>query len=159
MVTNGLIMRMHVVVVCSVVGTLGLVIVILGVAGEAATAQALVRIRPEFDINGESSKCVYQTTPALGCGILAALLALTSQIVVTATSLCCGCCRKWEVPTDTKRIIGIVLSAVSWYSHVYISPLHTLLLRNNVYIHGTCTFTGIHNYFECISNTSRFISF
>ncbi|KAK3120060.1 hypothetical protein QOZ80_9AG0680830 [Eleusine coracana subsp. coracana] len=105
---------MHVVVVCSLLGTLGLVIVILGVAGEAATAQAFVRYRTDIDINGVTLKCVYRTTPALGCGIVAALLALTSQVVVTATSLCCGCCKKWEIPTETRRIIGIVLSAVSW---------------------------------------------
>ncbi|CAD6204716.1 unnamed protein product [Miscanthus lutarioriparius] len=107
---GGVIMRVHVAVVCSAVGFLGFVILILGVAGVAATAQAYVR-GPGDDSDG---KCQYRTTPALACGIVAALLAITAQIVVTATSLCCGCCRTWEVPTETRRIVGIVLSAVSW---------------------------------------------
>lgn len=102
---GGVIMRVHIAVVCSVVGLLGFVILILGVAGEAATAQAYVW----------GSACRYRTTPALSCGIVAALLAITAQVVVTAAGLCCGCCRTWEVPTDTKRIVGIILSAISWY--------------------------------------------
>lgn len=132
MATSSL-MRMHVVVVCSVVGTLGLVIVILGVAGEDATALALVRTRPEFGISGVSIKCVYRETPALACGIIAALLALANQIVVTATSLCCGCCRDWDAPMDTKRIIGIVFSALSWYSCVRFSTAHITAYNNLIY--------------------------
>jgi hypothetical protein len=117
---KGAMVRLHVVVVCSVVGFLGLVLVILGVASEAATAQALVP--DELDIDG----CVYRTTPALGCGIVAALLALTAQIAVTTTSLLCGCCRTWELPTTARHIVGIVLSVVSWYIY---------LLKNSIYDH------------------------
>ncbi|CAN6324346.1 unnamed protein product [Urochloa humidicola] len=107
-------MRTHVVVVCSVVGFLGLVIVILGVASEAATAQALVQ--GEIYIDGALNiKCVYRTTPALACGIVAALLALTAQVAVAAASLCCGCCsRTWELPKETRRVVGIALAAISW---------------------------------------------
>ncbi|RCV43435.1 hypothetical protein SETIT_9G294200v2 [Setaria italica] len=108
-------MRMHVVVVCSVVGFLGLVVVILGVAAEAATAQAWVSAGEiDIDDGGLNVKCVYRATPALGCGIVAALLALTSQVAVTYASLCSWCCRTWELPKETRRIVGIALSAVSW---------------------------------------------
>ncbi|KAL6642542.1 hypothetical protein ACP70R_020723 [Stipagrostis hirtigluma subsp. patula] len=109
--TGGILMRMHVVIVCATVGALGFITVVLGVAGETSTAEALVGKR----INDFASvKCVYRTTPALGCGVVAALLALTAQVVVTAAGICCGCCRTWEVPTVARRIVGIVLSAVSW---------------------------------------------
>ena len=119
-------MRVHVAVVCSAVGFLGFVILILGVAGEAATAQAYVR--GPYD-DGSDGKCQYRSTPALACGIVAALLAITAQVVVTATSLCCGCCRTWEVPTETRRIVGIVLSAVSWYvyARVLVTSVHALV--------------------------------
>ncbi|RLN40013.1 uncharacterized protein C2845_PM01G47880 [Panicum miliaceum] len=118
---KGAIVRLHVVVLCSVVGFMGLVLVILGVASEAATAQALVP--DELDIDGFDVKCVYRTTPALGCGIVAALLALTAQIAVTTTSLLCGCCRTWELPTATRRIVGIVLSVVSWIIVIIVAAL------------------------------------
>jgi len=110
---KGSMVQLHVVVVCSVVGFLGLVLVILGVASEAATALALVGLSKDglYDVN----KCVYQTTPALACGIVAGLLALAVQIAVTTTSLLCGCCRTWELPRAARHIVGIVLSVVSWY--------------------------------------------
>ncbi|KAL6906239.1 hypothetical protein ACP4OV_003840 [Aristida adscensionis] len=105
-------MRMHVPVVCSAVGTLGLVTVILGVSGEAYTARALVR-RVAADSPGGGYRCVYQTTPALGCGVVAALFALTAQVLGTAAA-CCGCFRNCELPIGTNRIVGIVLSFLSW---------------------------------------------
>ncbi|XP_066316676.1 uncharacterized protein [Miscanthus floridulus] len=117
---GGVIMRVHVAVVCSAVGFLGFVILILGVAGEAATAQAYVW--GPYD-DGSDGKCQYRSTPALACGIVAALLAITAQVVVTATGLCCGCCRTWEVPTETRRIVGIVLSAVSWITVLLVVAL------------------------------------
>ncbi|KAF8674847.1 hypothetical protein HU200_047978 [Digitaria exilis] len=108
-------MPTHVVVVCSVVGFLGLLVVVLGVAGEAATSQALVQNPVETDyFITDSNKCVYQTTPALACGIVAALLALTAQVAVTAISFFRGCCPTWELPKETRRIVGVALSASSW---------------------------------------------
>ena len=117
--------QLHVVVVCSVVGFLGLVLVILGVASEAATALALVGLSKDglYDVN----KCVYQTTPALACGIVAGLLALAVQIAVTTTSLLCGCCRTWELPSGARRIVGIVISVVSWYIYFLKNKVHQLL--------------------------------
>ncbi|KAL6906237.1 hypothetical protein ACP4OV_003838 [Aristida adscensionis] len=105
----GIMRRMHVVVVCAAVGALGFVTVILGVAGEAATAKAL---KVGASVDGDN--CAYRATAALGCGVVAALLALTAQVLVTAAALCCGCCRKWELPTQARHIAGIAVSAVSW---------------------------------------------
>jgi hypothetical protein len=111
---GGVIMEVHVAVVCSVVGFLGFVVLILGVAGEAATAKALART--SYDIYG-TTKCQYRATAALGCGIVAALLVITAQVGVTAAGLCCGCCQTWEVPKQARRIVGMVLAAVSWYAY------------------------------------------
>lgn len=110
---GGVIMEVHVAVVCSVVGFLGFVVLILGVAGEAATAKALAGT--SYDIYG-TTKCQYRATAALGCGIVAALLVITAQVGVTAAGLCCGCCT-WEVPKQARRIVGMVLAAVSWYAY------------------------------------------
>jgi hypothetical protein len=109
-------MRMLVVVLCSVVGFLGLVILILGVASQAATAQALDSVDLDTTGGGLNFKCVYRTTPALGCGIVAAVLALTAQVAVTSASLCCGCCRTWELRKGTRNVVGLALTVVSWYS-------------------------------------------
>ncbi|KAL6642543.1 hypothetical protein ACP70R_020724 [Stipagrostis hirtigluma subsp. patula] len=105
--------RMHVAVVCSAVGAFGLVTVALGVAGEAYTAHAFVRRVGDSSNDVDSYKCVYQTTPALGCGIIAALFALTAQVVGTAAA-CCWCFRKCELAIGTNRVVAIVLSFISW---------------------------------------------
>ncbi|XBJ20078.1 hypothetical protein VPH35_010955 [Triticum aestivum] len=81
-------------VACAAVGVLGLITVILGIAGAA------------------SSSC--DASPAVGCGVVASLLALTTQIVATAATGCCGCCRTWGIPNEAKRIVAVVLSTVSW---------------------------------------------
>jgi hypothetical protein len=54
----------------------------------------------------------------VGCGIVAALLALTTQIVASAATGCCGCCRSWGIPSEAKRIVALVLSTFSWYLYM-----------------------------------------
>jgi branched-subunit amino acid transport protein len=52
--------------------------------------------------------CKYDTSRAVGCGVVAALLALTTQIVASAAT---GCCRSWGIPSEPKRIVAVVLSS------------------------------------------------
>ncbi|KAJ1295994.1 hypothetical protein BS78_01G264700 [Paspalum vaginatum] len=91
---GGGVMRMHVVVVCSAVGFIGFVVVIIGVAGEAATAQAL-----DDTASLLALRCVYGAT----------LLALMAEGVVTAAT--------------AKRIVSVVLFAVSWIIVVIVVAL------------------------------------
>lgn len=65
--------------------------------------------------NNHGLWCEYSGSPAVGCGVLAMLLALTTQIVATAATGCCGWCRTWGIPGEAKRIVAVVLSSVSWY--------------------------------------------
>jgi hypothetical protein len=66
-------------------------------------------------VRHNSVSCEYEASPAVGCGIVAALLALTTQIVATAATGCCGCCRSWGIPSEDKRIVAVD----SWYVYVY----------------------------------------
>ncbi|KQJ96138.1 uncharacterized protein LOC112271799 isoform X2 [Brachypodium distachyon] len=100
-------MKKGVVVATAVVGVLGLVTVILGIAGAASTATSLVRIRRH--------SCEYQATSAVGCGVVASMLAFATQIIASAATGCCGCCRAWSIPSEAKRVVAIVLSTFSWF--------------------------------------------
>ncbi|KAL6906238.1 hypothetical protein ACP4OV_003839 [Aristida adscensionis] len=115
-------MKTHAVVVCATVGTLGFVTVVLGIAGETATAEAFVR--SYLNVYG-GYRCVYRATPAFGCGIVAALLALTAQVVVTAAAAWCGCCPavRQVAAAQARRIVGIVLAAVSWILAILVVAL------------------------------------
>ncbi|KAE8794880.1 hypothetical protein D1007_30447 [Hordeum vulgare] len=79
---------------CAALGVLSLLTVILGITGAASTSCG--------------------PPPAVGCGVVASLLALTTQIIATAATSCCGCCRTWAMPNESKRIVAIVLSTFSW---------------------------------------------
>ncbi|XBJ20079.1 hypothetical protein VPH35_010956 [Triticum aestivum] len=92
---------------CAVVGVLGLITVVLGIAGAASAAPSLVTK------DGRLS-CEYRGSPAVGCGVVAMALALTTQIVTTAATGCCGCCRTWGIAGEAKRIVAVVLLIVSW---------------------------------------------
>ncbi|KQJ96140.1 hypothetical protein BRADI_3g21250v3 [Brachypodium distachyon] len=94
-------MKKGMVVATVVVGVLGLITVILGIAGAASSGRAC-----------ESED---GATPGVGCGVVASLLALATQIVASAATGCCGCCRTWSIPSEAKRIVAIVLSTFSWF--------------------------------------------
>lgn len=67
--------------------------------------------------------CVYRATPALGCGIAAAMFVLSGQAAVTAASGCFGRCRarrgeESSAPTpgeQRRRSVAAWLSVISWY--------------------------------------------
>lgn len=61
----------------------------------------------------DGRRCVYQRTPALPCGLAAALLALTGLALATAAS---GCLRRDATPaTGRRRAVAVKLSVIAWY--------------------------------------------
>lgn len=62
-------------------------------------------------IRGE---CVYPQNPAFALGVCAAFFLLMAQITVSAVGGCCGCCKSRAIPSETKRIVGVVCAVISW---------------------------------------------
>ncbi|CAL5095130.1 unnamed protein product [Urochloa decumbens] len=81
------------IIVSSVVGSLGLLSTIMGFAGIA--------------------------DPSPGLGICAGIFLLIAQITVSAVGGCCGCCAsRGAIPSETKRIVGIICAVGSWVTAV-----------------------------------------
>ncbi|CAM0911984.1 unnamed protein product [Alopecurus aequalis] len=101
-------MEKKAVVICGTASLLGLVAVILGFVGEGTKSQSFTG----FD----GVNCVYRSTPALGCGIVAALFLLAAHALLTVATGCCGCCRPEtrKIPSQTKRVFAVAMSVVSW---------------------------------------------
>jgi hypothetical protein len=99
------------IIVCSVVGSLGVLSSILGFSAEGT------KLTPN-DILVLDDECIYPQNPALGLGICATIFLLAAQITVTAVGGCCGCCKSRAIPSETKRIIAIVCAVVSWIAAV-----------------------------------------
>lgn len=64
----------------------------------------------------DGSRCVYRRTAALGCGVLAALLALAGLVLVSAASGCFGRYGGGSAPaTGRRRSSALKLSILAWY--------------------------------------------
>jgi hypothetical protein len=59
-------------------------------------------------------KCLYPENPATALGVCAAVFLLLAQITVSAVGGCCGCCKSRSIPSETKRIIGVICAVMSW---------------------------------------------
>ncbi|BAH93170.1 protein VASCULATURE COMPLEXITY AND CONNECTIVITY [Oryza sativa Japonica Group] len=92
------------IIVSVVVGSLGLLSAILGFAAEGS----------------KLTSCLYSSTnpSALGLGVCAAIFLVMAQVTVTAVGGCCGCCKSRAIPSETKRIVGVVCAVISWIAAV-----------------------------------------
>uniref|UniRef100_A0ACD5U224 Uncharacterized protein n=2 Tax=Avena sativa TaxID=4498 RepID=A0ACD5U224_AVESA len=96
------------IVLVAVVGFFGLGSAVLGFIAEGTK---LTR----DDIELSTTQCVYPANPALALGLVAALLLLVAQIIVSAATGCCGCCKpRGGGFSGSKRTIGVVFSVLSW---------------------------------------------
>ncbi|KAL6905459.1 hypothetical protein ACP4OV_003060 [Aristida adscensionis] len=122
-------MPKNVLVLAGVAALLGLLAVVLGFLGESATSSmmssTLMRMQYSLDrFNGTA--CVYRRTPAAGYGVVAALLLLTAQIIVTVAA---GCSGQHQTPSSSrmKRAAAVSMSVVSWYVRACTDELSSCL--------------------------------
>ncbi|BAH93172.1 Os05g0434200 [Oryza sativa Japonica Group] len=94
------------IIVSAVVGSLGLLSAILGFSAEGTKITVT-----DILVGG---KCLYPENPATALGVCAAVFLLLAQITVSAVGGCCGCCKSRSIPSETKRIIGVICAVMSW---------------------------------------------
>ncbi|KAM0832912.1 hypothetical protein ACQ4PT_064621 [Festuca glaucescens] len=96
------------IIVSAVVGSLGVLSAILGFSAEG-TKLTLRDLLETID-----GVCIYPQNPALGLGICAAIFLIIAQVTVAVVGGCCGCCKSRAIPSESKRIIGVVCAVFSW---------------------------------------------
>ncbi|KAF2930933.1 hypothetical protein DAI22_05g172900 [Oryza sativa Japonica Group] len=97
------------IIASAVVGSLGLLSAILGFSAE------VTKITATDVLVGARGECLYPQNPAAELGVCAAVFLLLVQITVSAVGGCCGCCMSGRsIPSETKRIIGVVCAVMSW---------------------------------------------
>ncbi|KAL6620301.1 hypothetical protein ACP70R_035440 [Stipagrostis hirtigluma subsp. patula] len=104
-------METGVIVLSVVVGLFGVLSAVLGFIAEATKLRA-------DDIAVYTSECVYPSNPAFALGLCAVLLLAVAQITVSAAGGCCGCCRPRGGAGESRRVMGIVCSVLSWIAAV-----------------------------------------
>lgn len=98
--------------ICILVGVLGLVAFVLGVAAEAVHTKAdQVRVT-------QSGECIYPRNPAFTMGVIATLTLMMAQIIlnVAAGCLCCGTHVHYQSPLSTT--IAIACLVLSWITFI-----------------------------------------
>ncbi|GFY83373.1 transmembrane protein, putative [Actinidia rufa] len=111
-------MERKVIVICSIVGFLGLSSAALGFAAEAKRIkdEAIVNLPP---IEGSQvqltspSTCTYPISPAFGLGLTAAVALMVAQIIINVTTGCI-CCRRGPHQSNSNWTLALVCFVVSW---------------------------------------------
>ncbi|OIT27301.1 PREDICTED: uncharacterized protein LOC109214125 [Nicotiana attenuata] len=102
-------MERKVLVICGVVGFLGLLSAVTGFAAEAT------RIKGSQVQFPSPSECVYPRSPALGLGLAAAVALMVAQIIVNVASGCV-CCRQYQ--SGSNQSLALLCFVVSWFTFV-----------------------------------------
>ncbi|KAK3042785.1 hypothetical protein RJ639_001058 [Escallonia herrerae] len=104
-------MERKVIVVCTVVGFLGLLSAALGFAAEAK------RIKGSQVQFPSPSECVYPRSPAMALGLSAAMALMIAQITVNVATGCI-CCRRGPHQSNANWTLALVCFIVSWFTFV-----------------------------------------
>ncbi|KAK4433202.1 hypothetical protein Salat_1082400 [Sesamum alatum] len=104
-------MERKVMIVCSVVGFLGLLSAVTGFAAEAK------RIKGDQVQFPSPSECIYPRSPALGLGLTAAVALMIAQIIINVATGCV-CCRKGPHQSNSNWTLALVCFIVSWFTFV-----------------------------------------
>ncbi|KAL3650618.1 hypothetical protein CASFOL_007021 [Castilleja foliolosa] len=104
-------MERKVIVVCCVVGFLGLLSAVTGFAAEAK------RIKGDQVQITSPSECVYPGSPALGLGLTAAVALMIAQIIINVATGCI-CCRKGSHQSNSSWTLALICFVVSWFTFI-----------------------------------------
>ncbi|XP_044962685.1 uncharacterized protein LOC123415692 [Hordeum vulgare subsp. vulgare] len=104
-------MDQRIIIVCSVVGSIGVLSAILGFSAEGTKLTI-------SDVYVGGGLCLYPQNPALGLGVCAAIFLIVAQIILAGFGGCCGCCKSRAIPSETSRIIGVVCAVFSWITAI-----------------------------------------
>nr|CAD1830962.1 unnamed protein product [Ananas comosus var. bracteatus] len=104
-------MERKVVVVCGVVGFLGLLSAALGFAAEGTRVKA-----SDVQTTG-ADQCIYPRSPALVLGLASAVALMMAQAIINTVAGCI-CCKKHPHPSGTNWTVGLISFIVSWVTFI-----------------------------------------
>ncbi|PSS04535.1 Fc receptor-like protein [Actinidia chinensis var. chinensis] len=104
-------MERKVLVICSVVGFLGL---LSAASGFAAEAKRIKGSQVKFT---SPSTCIYPWSPASSLGLTAAIALMVAQIIINVTTGCI-CCKRGPHQANSNWTVALVCFVVSWFTFV-----------------------------------------
>ncbi|KAK6936571.1 DESIGUAL/Modifying wall lignin-1/2 [Dillenia turbinata] len=104
-------MERKVVVLCSIVGFLGLLTAALAFGAEAT------RIKSSQVRFTSDTVCAYPRSPALPLGLTAAVTLVIAQIIVNFGTGCI-CCKRSPFPSNSNWMLALICYVFSWFTFV-----------------------------------------
>ncbi|KAI3432180.1 uncharacterized protein J3R85_007585 [Psidium guajava] len=104
-------MERKVVVICSVVGFLGLLSAATGFGAEAT------RIKGSDVHSMAPTQCAYPWSPALPLGLTAAVALMIAQVIINVATGCI-CCGKHPNPSNSNWTKALVFFVISWFTFI-----------------------------------------
>ncbi|KAJ6858542.1 protein MODIFYING WALL LIGNIN-1 [Populus alba x Populus x berolinensis] len=98
-------------VLCSVVGLLGLLSVATGFGAEAT------RIKGSEVQFTSATQCTYPRSPALGLGLTAAVALTIAQVIINVATGCV-CCKRSQHSSNSNWTTAFVCFVISWFTFV-----------------------------------------
>ncbi|KAL3730911.1 hypothetical protein ACJRO7_027863 [Eucalyptus globulus] len=95
------------VMICGVVGFLGLLSAAMGFAAEAN------RIKASEVLSAKPPQCDYPHSPAAALGLIAALTLIIAQVIINMATGCI-CCRRNPHPSTSSGTIAVICFILSW---------------------------------------------
>lgn len=104
-------MERIVMVVCIVMGFLGLLAAALGFAAEAEKIKV-----SDVKLTGDGT-CAYPRSPAFALGSLAVFILVIAQVIIN-TAAGCVCCKRHPLPSRSNWTVAFICFVVSWVTFV-----------------------------------------
>ncbi|KAJ4826762.1 hypothetical protein Tsubulata_028503 [Turnera subulata] len=104
-------MERKAVVLCSVVGFLGILSASTGFAAEAT------RIKGSEVQFTSATQCTYPRSPALALGSTSAVALMVAQLIINVATGCI-CCKRAPHPSNSSWTIALICFVVSWFTFV-----------------------------------------
>lgn len=125
-------------VICSVVGLLGLVAAALAFAAEANHVRA-----HDVKVTADGM-CLYPRSPALILGTTSGLALLVAQVIVNVSAGCLCCARGGPYRASSNRTIAIICLVVSWIT--FVIAFFLLLAGAALNSERSANMSTLHNY-------------
>ncbi|KAJ6744022.1 hypothetical protein OIU79_030353 [Salix purpurea] len=100
-------MKRKALVLCGVVGLLGLLSIATGFAAEATKIKA-----SEVQFTS-ATQCTYPRSPALALGLIAAVALAIAQVIINVATGCV-CCKRSQHSSNSKWTIAFVCFVICW---------------------------------------------
>ncbi|XP_021725938.1 uncharacterized protein LOC110693124 [Chenopodium quinoa] len=124
--------------VCVIAGVLGLIAVVMGFVAEATKVKG-----DQVIFTQDYGACFYPTSPSVALGIVASIILLIQQILISSATGC-FCCRRNPCPSTCSGITALICFIFSWLVFIgaFVMLMYASILNTTKYLEDATNTLG-----------------